>query len=123
MLTDFKRNCMGTVDFTAQFKGMRKPQGFTVYPIGGSTAPDRLKVQSDTRIGWIVLATGEVIMSAPHASGAFNNHLAEAKHIDTLDAQSLLMLKAQVAATTGSAVGNRGVVTDNGGALAVLGAV
>lgn len=33
MLSDFKRNILGTLDFRAQFPGMRKPQEFCVYPM------------------------------------------------------------------------------------------
>lgn len=123
MLTRYRRNCLGTLDFTAQFPGMRKPQEFVVYPMHDGDAALRVKVQSDTRIGWVDLHTGAVWLSRPHASGAYNSHLSEARPVVVLDGETLLVFKSQIAATSGPSVGRNaiGMTTDNSAAIKALG--
>lgn len=121
MLYKIHTNLLGTVSFEAQFKGMRRSQDWIVYPIPDENI-DRIKVQSDTRIGYIMLETGLVKMSKPHANGAYNQHLAEVAIIDKVGAEDLFMLKAHIAASANAKAGNNGMVyTDNKGAIGVLG--
>lgn len=125
MISNFKRNCMGTIDFTAQFKGMRKAQSFIVYPVKSGDDTGQLLIQSDTRIGYIKLDTGTVWMSRPHAGGAYSHHLAERAIIDKLDTEDLFSLKANVFATAHGDAGrsiNRVIGCDNSGALEIFGA-
>lgn len=118
-IKNFTKNCMGTVSFDGIFPGMRKEQDFIVYPL--PEAVGFIKVQSDTRIGTINLATGEVSMSPPRAGGAFFKHMCLAKSAGTLTADELLMLKANVMATASGKAGINGVIyTDNSGALDVF---
>lgn len=56
-ITNIKKNCMGTIDFDAQFKGMMKPQDFIVYP---NPTNGILRIQSDTRCGYIDTKSGKV---------------------------------------------------------------
>lgn len=123
MITNIHKNRLGTIDFEAKFAGMRKAQDFIVYPIKAGADASRLLVQSDTRIGYILLDTGAVWMSRPHSGGAYNHHLAEAALIDKLPAEDLFSLKANVFATANGAAGKaeNGIVqADNSGALEVF---
>lgn len=123
MLKNLKTNCLGTTDFDAQFAGMRKPQQFTVYPVSASNDPKRLLIQSDTRIGFVHLCTGEVWMSKAHPSGAYFHHLVERTRVGVLSQEDLFRLKAQVFGTAHGAAGatQNGVVhSDNSGALEVF---
>ena len=121
MISNIRRNIMGTTSFDGLFPGMRKAQDFTVYPVKSEQDAGRVTVQSDTRIGFIHMTTGTVTMSKP--GGAYFIHLNGAQIIGTLPADDLLLLKAAI---MGSAHGNAGtngmVYTDNSGALAVFGA-
>lgn len=122
MITNLRQNSVGTVSFDGKFNGMRKAQGFIVYPL--KMADTRLTVQSDTRIGTIDLRTGDVEMSPSIRGGAYFPHLCLATHAGKLDAESLLMLKAAVMGTASGKAGTNGVVyTDNSGALEVFGAM
>jgi len=121
MLANIHRNVLGTVSFEAQFKGQRKPQEWIVYPIP-EEVPDRIKVQSDTRIGYIMLDTGTVWMSKPHPAGAYNHHLGEVVIIDKVNAEDMFMLKAHITASASAKAGTNGMVyTDNRGAANVFG--
>lgn len=120
MITNMHTNCMGTLSFDGKFMGMRKAQDFIVYPMHGES--DTIKIQSDTRMGQIDLATGDVIMNKPHASGAYFLHLSlEGKVIDKLDPETLFTLKAHIMGTASGKAGTNGIVyTDNSGALEVF---
>lgn len=119
MIANIRRNCLGTMSFDARFPGMRKPADFVTYPVPAGTAPSRIVVQSDTRIGTIDLQTGAVHLSPPRAGGAGFVHLRGAAECTRLDAETLLMLKAGLVAT---AERQRGAVVqvDNAGAAAAL---
>jgi hypothetical protein len=121
MITNFRRNCMGTVSFDGKFDGMRKPQDFIVYPFHAGNQTTAAKIQSDTRIGLVNLESGEVMISPSRAGGSYGVHLALAKPAGTLSAENLLMFKAAIYATAGGKVGTHHVVTDNSGALEVFG--
>lgn len=123
MITNFKKNCLGTVDFDGKFNGMRKAQTFCVYPIHSGDQAERLTVQSDTRIGLIRLSDGKVIISPSRAGGSCSRHLALAEFAGQLSAEELLLLKSNVFATAHGRAGSNGVVyTDNSAALNVFGA-
>ena len=125
-ISNIKKGIMGTINFEAKFNGMRKPQEFVVYPLAKADLADRIKVQSDIRIGWIDLLGGRVLMSPSVAGGAYNPHLALAREIDTLDGEELLLLKANIMGTAHKHAGlkeNGFIQTDNSGPVNVLGAV
>ena len=67
---------MRFLSVTAKFKGMRKPQDFTVYPFNAEEK-DRM-IQSSTRIARVNLETGRMLISKPRSSGAYGVHLNEA---------------------------------------------
>ncbi|MDO8416530.1 MAG: hypothetical protein Q7S87_09995 [Agitococcus sp.] len=117
-ITGFKKNCVGTICFDAQFSGMRKAQDFIVYPI--PNASSEIKIQSDTRIGKIDLITGTVTLSPPRTGGSYNIHLALANPVATLTAEDLLILKAHLLSMARGKSGNCGVTVDNTGALDVF---
>lgn len=118
----FKKNCMGTIDFAAQFMGMRKPQDFIIYPKPADDVALTVKIQSDTRIGRIDLQTGAVTLSKPIASGANNQHLHNSAPSGVLNTEQLLLLKASIAATSSPKAGTNGMITcDNSGAINVMG--
>ena len=121
MLTNTRKNCMGTVSFYGQFAGMRKPQDFIVYPM--PEIANRITIQSDTRIGVIELDTGNVRLSAPRQGGAYFAHMATSCVVGKLSSEELLLLKAQIFSTAGEKVGDNWlhVVTDNSGAAEVFG--
>ncbi|NEX60143.1 hypothetical protein [Noviherbaspirillum galbum] len=121
MIERFRRNCMGTTSFTGKFAGMRKEQEFVVYPVHAGHFDGRLKIQSDTRIGYVEAATGIVYLTRSFAGGAYNHHLMLAQRVDKLQAEELLLLKGHVMDSAGSSVGSRGVTTDNAGALEFFG--
>jgi hypothetical protein len=121
MISGIRKNIMGTVSFDGKFPGMRKAQDFIVYPMHAGNEAHRAKIQSDTRIGWIDLRTGVVILSKPRAGGAYGVHLAAAPYNATISAEELLMLKAQIFATAHGHAGTNGIVyTDNSAALDVF---
>ena len=121
MITNTRKNCMGTVSFDGKFDGMRKAQDFVVYPMHAGNQTLAAKIQSDTRIGMINLQSGAVMLSPSRAGGSYGVHLALAKPAGTLSAECLLMLKSAIFATAGGKVGTHHVVTDNSGALEVFG--
>ena len=124
MISNFRKNCMGTVSFDAKFAGMRKAQDFIVYPMKQGDDALRPVIQSDTRIGIIDLETGSVWMSKPHANGANFVHLSmERALIDKLSPEDVFNLKANIFATAHGAAGkaeNGFIQTDNSGALGVF---
>jgi len=115
---NIKKNCMGTISFDGKFKGMRKYQDFIVYPLDKNNDALKIKIQSDTRIGYIKLDDGKVIMSKSISSGAYFQHLTFAKHIDTLSKEELSGLKFRLFLTSGESVGNNAIrmTTDNSSA-------
>lgn len=121
MISNIRKNIMGTVSFDGLFPGMRKAQDFIVYPFHAGNDTSRAKIQSDTRIGSIDLRTGVVILSKPRAGGAYGVHLDGAPYNSTLWAEDLLMFKAQIAASASGKAGTNGIMyTDNSGALEVF---
>ena len=117
MIEKITKNCMGTLDITAKFNGMRKAQSFIVYPIKSTDQPDNILIQSETRIGRIDLNNGNVTMSPARAGGSYGVHLAFATVIDTLSTEELAGLKFRMVQTASHKAGNNGIMyTDNSGA-------
>lgn len=123
MISNIRKNIMGTVSFDAGFGGMRKSQGFIVYPIKATDDPRRIVIQSDTRIGVISTETGGVWLSRPHRNGANFMHLAaERALVDKLTQEELFNLKAHIFGTAHHDAGrqeNGFIGADNSGARAV----
>ena len=120
MITNIRKNRLGTTSFDAQFPGMRKPQDFIVYPLKDEDF-QCLKIQSATRIGMVNIHSGTVTLSRPKPNGAYFIHLNGAKIVGQLSSEELLLLKAQVFATAHGHAGTNGVVyTDNSGAIGVF---
>lgn len=118
MISNIRKNIMGTVSFDGKLPGMRKAQDFIVYPMQDSGTT--VTVQSDTRIGRIDLETGEVKMSQSHAGGAYSVHLQFDKLVtSTLAAEDLQTLRQWVKSTGGVEVGSSLVKCDNTGAIAL----
>ena len=112
-------NIMGTCSFNLRASGMRKFQDFSVYPIDSDT--EFVKIQSSTRIGKLYLETGEIHMSKSHQSGAFFHHLSlDPITISQLTQLDLQALKLHIATTTGSKVGEAGIVCNNSKAINIL---
>lgn len=121
MISNLRKNRMGTVSFDGKFVGMRKAQDFIVYPMKG--AETHATVQSDTRIGEIDLTYGVVKMSPPRQGGSYGVHLAFAREQGQLTAEELLLFKAHIFATAHGMAGTNGIVyCDNSGAADVFGA-
>lgn len=118
-ISNISKNPMGTVSFDGKFAGMRKAQDFIVYPMAQADA--RALVQSDTRIGYIDLVSGNVDMSPSVPGGAYNKHLARIARVGKLSAEELLLLKGNIMATASGKAGSNGIVTvDNKGAAEVF---
>lgn len=122
MISNIHRNIMGTISFTLKAEGMRKAQEFIVYPMRDKT--ERATIQSDTRFGYIQLATGAIVLTPSIRGGAYSHHMIMAKPAGTLTGEQRLLLLAQIAGTSGFDVGRsrNGVIgVDNSAAIGVLG--
>ena len=118
MITNCKKNIMGTISFDGKFAGMRKEQDFIVYPKGIDDIDDIYMIQSNTRIGRINMVNGDYVMSQPHSSGAYGVHLAMDKLVKgTLDNDDLVPLRNAIKGTAGAMVGRSIVHCDNTGAM------
>ena len=84
------------LEFTAKFKGMRKEQGFIVYPVNKIYAPIFVTIQSDTRIGRIYLMLGGVHLCPPQKNGAYFPHMTLIKPAGRLTDEELASLKAEI---------------------------
>lgn len=110
-IKNIHKNIMGTLSFNGKFEGMRKEQEFIVYPIKKDDDAEKIKIQSDKRIGYIDLKNGDVILS----NGKYSvNFLVDIK--DRLSISELAGLKFRLFQTSGDNVGSNGVVVcDNSG--------
>jgi hypothetical protein len=109
MISNIRKNCMGTASFDGLFAGQRKVQDFIVYPMGERT--DAARIQSDKRAGFINLQNGEVYLSKNQYD--FGN----AHFVGELPAAELKVLRNSIVATADRNAGNNGVITcDNSGA-------
>lgn len=118
-------NCLGTADIPMKGPGMRKEQDFTVYPIS-KTDPDQIiTIQSPTRIGRIDLKTGRGQYTPAQAGGAYNHHFALAQikgtmvtfQLQDIDTQ---YIKMYIFSTAAERAGNKGIISDNSGAVNML---
>jgi hypothetical protein len=124
MLNNIRKNRMGTVSFDGMFAPQRKAQDFVVYPIKAGDDAVRIMIQSNKRIGYIDMQSGNVDLSPSRAGGSYFHHLALAQRVGKLSTEDLFGLKAHVFATAHGAAGkaeNGFIQCDNSGALAVFG--
>ena len=123
MITNIKKNSVGTASFDGKFGKMRKVQNFVTYPIHSDMNGETITIQSEHRFAIIKVASGETLMSANHAQYANSmrlqcdiiNDKAERFIIDKGILEPLL---AFIRGTAGSMVGNNAmwVYTDNNNA-------
>lgn len=102
-VTKIHRNIMGTVSFTAKFKGMRKEQEFIVYP----NPTGELKIQSETRCA-VVNFDGSVRVS----NVKYFMQMTLANTNDDV-IENIEELKEAIRKTAGDSVGTRGIVSNN----------
>ena len=122
MISNIHRNNMGTISFDMKAEGMRKAQQFITYPMRDKT--ENAIIQSDTRFGYIQLATGAIVLTPSIKGGAYGHHLGLAKPAGMLTGEQRLLLLAKIAGTSGFDVGRErnGVIgVDNSAAIGVLG--
>lgn len=117
-LFNIRKNIMGTISLTIKIKGMRKEQEFIIYPV--SKEAEKIIIQSDTRIATLNL-DGQGLISKSHQSGAYFVHL----QIDQLTPFEFEKCDWQqivdyMGLTTGEAVGDSVVKSDNSGAKSIF---
>lgn len=122
IISNCKKNSMGTVSFDGQFPGMRKPQDFIVYPMQDSGSI--ITIQSDTRIGQMDLDTGKLLLCGPWPSGAYFVHLQvpQKRSVHMLPVEDVQTLRGWIKSTGGPLVGGNNALAvncDNTGALAL----
>lgn len=122
MITNCRRNIMGTVSFDGKFLGMRKPQDFIVYPMQDSGP--LIKIQSNNRMGQINLDTGALVLSTAASGHAGFLHLQicvarQTATCETLPTEEIQTLRQWIKSTGGIEVGSSVVKCDNTGALAL----
>lgn len=122
MITNIKKNCMGTASFDGKFGKMRKEQNFVTYPIHSDMNGETITIQSENRFAIVKVADGKTIMTSNYANANsmrlqldLINDKAEAFIIPQADLEPLL---AFIRGTAGSMVGNNAmaVYTDNSNA-------
>jgi hypothetical protein len=124
--SNLKKNIMGTTDFDLQIEGMRKPQEFIVYPIGGSDDATKITIQSDKRFGFLNLETGKGEITQNYPNGAYAVHYTmdsiKGKLVNfELAPVDLQALKMHLFTSADGSAGESGVISDNSGAINVLG--
>lgn len=110
---------MGTTSFNGKFSGMRKEQSFIVYPI--SITETYIMIQSNTRFGYIEIATGVCTLSASHVGGAYClsyaiDHAKNKCKVDVIPQEEFNTLLNFIRGTSNPMAGNNGmnVFCDNG---------
>ena len=63
-LINYKRNCLGTMDFIMKVGKMKKAESFITYPIQKNDNGAKIYFQSSHRWAEMETATGKIIMSA-----------------------------------------------------------
>jgi hypothetical protein len=101
-ITNIHKNCMGTISFDAQFKGMRKPKDFIVYP---NPENGVLFIQGDTYCGYIDTRAGTIKFGK--ARNSWEMKLAALK-TDVID--NIADLITAVRATASPMAGTNGIV-------------
>jgi hypothetical protein len=122
IITNIRKNIMGTASFDGQAPGMRKPQDFIVYPM--QDAGTVIDIQSSNYWGQIDLATGEVLVSTRATGHAGRDWLAYCQIAGITSTyhvalETLAALRACIKSTGGLEVGLSIVKSDNTGALAL----
>lgn len=118
IITNFRKNIMGTVSFEMKLPKMRKSQEFIIYPM--STNDTKIMVQSDTRIGYIHLDSGLIQMTGSYSNGAYSYHLSfDLNDIEIMSIEFLETLKNEIRKTGGNNVGNTIIKSNNLGALSI----
>ena len=56
MITEIKKNIMGTIEFTGKFGKMRKADSFIVYAFNKDSNLDYIQIQSGKRYGIISIS-------------------------------------------------------------------
>ena len=127
MITNIHTNGMGTASFDGAFGKMRKSQSFDVYPLkSGDEEHNILVIQSEHRYARIHIGSGQMLLSANHASYANSCKLqldlqkgtAEILAITSEDLEPLL---AHIRGTASPMAGNNAmrVFCDNSNACLV----
>lgn len=117
MISNIRKNIMGTVSFAGLFKGMRKAQDFIVYPMDRQGQSNAAEIQSKNRAGYIRLEDGAVFI----ATGKYNFAQSKVEINSVLTAEDLFKLKAAIFATASGKAGTNGVVyCDNSAAIDVF---
>lgn len=112
MISNIRKNNMGTTSFNGKFSGMRKEQDFIVYPI--LNIKTTIMIQSDTRFGYIEIVTGVCTLSASHANGAHSmtfvmDKLNNKCKVDTIPQEELNNLLNFIRGTSNPMAGNNGM--------------
>jgi hypothetical protein len=117
IITNFRKNIMGTVSFEMKLPKMRISQEFSVYPM--STNDTKIMIQSNTRIGYIHLNSGLIQMTGSYQGGAYFYHLSfDLNDIEIITTEFLETLKNEIRKTGGNNVGGL-IKCDNIGALTI----
>lgn len=122
MISNIRKNIMGTISFDGQFGAMRKPQDWIVYPCQDSGSI--ITIQSDHRFGRVDMASGKGVISANRAQYASSVWLAQC--IASRKAEPIILeeiererLRAAIHSTGGLLVGESFVKCENIGAFTV----
>jgi len=116
----YRKGIMGTLEFDMKLPKMRKFQDFIVYPIGPGETVQKVKVQSDTRIGYVHLDTGLIQMTGSYPGGAYFHHLAfDLRDVEVMTPEALEEFKEGLRVTAGSKVGKSVIFSDNSGAFKI----
>lgn len=122
MITEIKKNIMGTIDFTGKFGKMRKADSFIVYPFNKDSNLDYIQIQSGKRYGIISISKLKLLLSV---SGSYPHNLdmdiATGKALrEAINPEELEALVVAIRATASASAGNNGIVVcDNSKASAI----
>jgi hypothetical protein len=114
IISNIKKNIMGTTSFDMKLPNMRKPQDFIVYPISKKQDWEEILIQSENRFGRLNVLTGKGTMSKPKnyansMSLAWDEVRKQATEFEISEAD-LALLKNQIKGTAGDMVGTNGVM-------------
>lgn len=109
-LMTYKKNCLGTMDFTLKIGKMKKAEKFCTYPLQKGDNGEKLSLQSAHRWAELDTKTGAVILSARRAQYANNLWLmmCRAKGTAETDQATPEQLAEILAAVRGTASPNAG---------------
>lgn len=110
-------NIMGTVSIFMKLPRDRYEHEYVVYPIGKNAELDRVKIQSDKRIGYLYFKDGVMELTKSNGDGAYNFHLMTQKLIAyTLCPFDLKVITEEIKRTTGDKIGKSIILSDNSNA-------